>query len=299
MAFFWCVLAATSIGICFKLFPLWKIDTFHAIVINYTTCLLLGLLFDPGRNELLSWETFHQPWFKFDILLGILFITGFTLTAYAVLQLGITLTVLMQKMSILLTVSFAVLIFRENISMLEGLGLLMALIAIVTINLKPDKSKKISARKRWLLLGSVLLLSAMIEIVLFYVQKMKIVTDQHMLFTSIGFGIAALIGWIIIFIKRFDKKTRLTWKDIAAGITLGLPNYFSIYLILVMLHNGWKGSILYPMLNVSILLLSTILALIIFHEKLRRANWIGVVCSILAILLISYAQNQSTWKMNF
>jgi len=68
-----------------------------------------------------------------------------------------------------------------------------------------------------------------------------------------------------------------------------VPNYFSIYLILVMLNQGWKGSIIYPMLNVSVLLLSTLIAVIGFRERLTRLNWIGIGLATLSIIVMAYA----------
>src|SRR5688500_10858017 len=249
MAFLWCVLAATSIGVCFKLFDRWHINTINAIVINYTTCLVLGLIMDKNINGLNLESVIHAPWFKYDLLLGFLFMMGFTLTAHSISKFGMTTAVMMLKMSVILTVAFTVLIFREKFGWIELSGLCLAIMAIIAINQKvKSNTNSVSGFRRWMTLGLLLLFAAGIEIVLYYVQKTNLVVDQQKLFTTLGFGIAAIIGWMIIIISIISKKSNLTWKDCLAGVLLGIPNYFSVYLVLVLLQRGWKGSILYPLL---------------------------------------------------
>ena len=299
MTFVWCLLVTISIGICFKLFGRWKVNTFNAIVINYTVCLLLGSFLDPEGFFPFSPQNIQAPWFKFDILLGILFISGFNLTAIAIQKAGITLTTMMQRMSLITTVSFTVLVFHERFGWPAFCGLLLALMAIIAINQKGTSISFQKPGKNITLLFFVLLLSSAIEIILFYVEKSGLVGDQQMAFTTHGFGFAAVIGWLIIGWLWIKRKNKISPKDIYAGIMLGIPNYFSIYLMLVMLNQGWKGSIMYPMLNVSVLLLSTIIAVMAFRERLNRLNWIGIGLATLSILTIAYAQNEDTWKINF
>ncbi len=299
MLFFWCILVTTCIGVCFKLFSRFGINTFNAIVINYTVCLIMGSVLNPTPIWPFSISILQSPWFLYDILLGVLFITGFNLTAYAIQKEGITLTTLMQRMSIIITVSFTVILFHERFGWLEGLGLILAILAIVAIN---QKGTTISFRKTGgfpVILFVVLAFSATIEILLFYVEKTGIVGKDQIAFTTHGFGISAIIGWLIISWNYIKGKNRISGKDIYAGLILGIPNFFSIYLLLVMLNQGWKGSIMYPLINVSVLLLSTLIAVIGFKEKLNRLNWIGIGFATIAILIIAYAHNFDSWKINF
>ena len=85
----------------------------------------------------------------------------------------------------------------------------------------------------------------------------------------------------------------MTGRDVIAGILLGIPNFFSIFLLLKMLNQGWNGSLMYPLVNVSVLLLSTMVAVIAFREKLNRLNWIGIGLASAAILIIAYAHTTS------
>jgi drug/metabolite transporter (DMT)-like permease len=291
IAFVSCIIAATFIGIIFKLFPRYEINALNAIVINYTTCFSLGLLLDSSLQGDWISGVLNTPWFKFDVVMGFLFFMGFSITAYAIRYFGLAIPVLMQKMSILLTVSFAIVVFNEPTSPLEYAGLGLAVMAIITTLVKKEKSGSGHLFIHKMLLPGVLLFSAAIEIILYYSEKSEILGDQHKLFTTLGFGVAALIGWLFVLYRLLTSHHILRAKDLVAGILLGLPNYFSIYLLLVMLDSGWKGNIMYPMVNVSVLLLSAMTAHLVLREKLTVLNKIGVILAVVAILIIAIAQN--------
>lgn len=299
MEFLWCIVAASCIGVCFKLFVRYGVNTFNAIVINYTVCLLLGSLLDRSGTIPFSGKVVQAPWFWYDVLLGLIFITGFNLTALGIRTAGITLTTLVQRMSLILTVTITVIVFHEPFGLLEFAGIALAVMAILTIN-PAGKERNTNGLNRFpLVLLLVLAFSALVEILLFYVEKSGKVGLDQMAFTTHGFGSAGIFGWLILLGLIWKGKTKLTRRDVLGGVILGIPNYFSIYLLLVMLNQGWKGSIMYPLVNVSVLMVSTFLGVMFFREKLTRMHWIGIGLATVSILLISYAHNQDDWKILF
>lgn len=291
MVFIWCILVSTCIGVGFKLFNRFKVNTFNAIVVNYTVCLILGTILDPDVSIPFSKDIIRTQWFQYDLMLGLLFIVGFNLTATAIQTVGMTMTALIQRMSIILTVAFTVILFKEHFGWLEFTGLSLALLSIIAINQKTNTfSFTPSGSFPWIL-SAVLIMAAAVEILLFYVDETGIVGDQQMAFTTHGFGSAGIFGYIAFGWMIIKGKFKLSLKDVIAGILLGLPNFFSIFLLMTMLNQGWNGSILYPMVNVSVLLVSTLVAVIAFHEKLNRLNWIGIGMATISILLIAYAHH--------
>jgi multidrug transporter EmrE-like cation transporter len=47
-----------------------------------------------------------------------------------------------------------------------------------------------------------------------------------------------------------------------------------------------EPSVLFPINNLSILTISTVVSVIVFKEKLSSKNWIGIGLSLLAILIL-------------
>lgn len=281
------ILASTIIGVIFKYYTIYKIDNFQAIVVNYWTCLFLGSLLNQSIP--FSLEVITSAWFKYDIWLGLLFIFGFNIGAISYQKFGIALTAVMQRMSLIITVAVTILCFGESAHWLKIIGILLAISAIYLVNKKsadiiPDgKMKKVL----FIFPSLVLLLSAVIEVILFYVEHTQIVQGQYMAFTTHSFGMAAAFGSIVLVPGIITGKFTFGWKNVFAGIILGIPNYFSIYLITLMLSDGFEASVGFPILNVSVLLLSALLAWKIFDEHLSGFNWAGIVFSIIAIVLIT------------
>lgn len=229
-----------------------------------------------------------SPWFRYDIVLGVLFIFGFNVGAVSYQLFGIAFTSVMQRMSIILTVAVTIVFFGESAPWLKIIGVLIAISAIYLINQKKDADQQISQKKIYIMVPAlVLIFTSIIEIVLFVAEHQEIVGQDQMPFTTHAFGMAGIFGLMFLIPGYVTGRFKFNIKHVTAGIILGLPNYFSIYLITVILAKGMEGSVLFPMLNVSILLLSAVIGSWHFHEKLTRKNWMGIVCSMIAIALIA------------
>jgi uncharacterized membrane protein len=51
--------------------------------------------------------------------------------------------------------------------------------------------------------------------------------------------------------------------------------------------NPGSSSVIFPVNNMGIVLLSALLAWIVFKEKLSPVNWTGIVLSVVAIIMIA------------
>ena len=81
--------------------------------------------------------------------------------------------------------------------------------------------------------------------------------------------------------------TTYRWKEVIAGFALGVPNFFSIYFLLMVLSNGMDGSVVFPINNVGILLLTAVLGLLFFSEKFNLRKMIGFSMAVLSIILVA------------
>ena len=119
-------------------------------------------------------------------------------------------------------------------------------------------------------------------------SKQGISTGEDITIVSSIFGFAGLLGLIILIINMGLGRAKFKFKNVIAGIILGIPNFYSIYLIVYLLNRDWEASVLFPMNNVGIIALSAITALLFFKERLNVFKWIGLALAILAITFISY-----------
>jgi len=276
------------IAIIFKLFPKYGIDNFQAIVFNYFTCLIVGTL-QLGEFPVPS-DVVSRPWFPYVCILSLLFVSGFNMNAHATQKIGISYTALIQKLTLIVPSGIAILFFAESLTTYKLIGIIGAIIAIVLIQL-PSKKEEMenSALKKYALLAAgVFLFAAAIETLLFYMNIKGISTGSDIAVVSSIFGFAGLVGFFIMITQIVLKKTTFQLKNVLAGICLGIPNFYSIYLLLYLLAEGWEASVMFPLNNVGIIALSALAAFLFFKERMNAWKWIGLLIAIVSILLISY-----------
>ncbi|MDX1666116.1 MAG: EamA family transporter [Saprospiraceae bacterium] len=285
------VLSSTLVVLIFKGFSIFRIDAFQAIVYNYFVCVLCAWA-TLGRFPVHP-GTVQEPWFPLALLLGFIFIVGFNIIAATVHHFNVTIAAVMQKMSLVLTVIYTIILYNESTGLYKILGILMAIGAIAMTNYREKAVEDATHSSRsWIVLALpflTLFLSALIEIILFEVEQMNEV-NADLGFIALLFGTAGLLGSIRLIFLLVRRHTTFRWKDLGAGMLLGVPNFFSIYFLLRVIGVGWEGSIVFPINNVGIIALSAILAWIIFREKLNRVNILGVICAIIAIVLIAISR---------
>ena len=78
------------------------------------------------------------------------------------------------------------------------------------------------------------------------------------------------------------------WKHLAAGVVLGLLNFGSTY-YLMRAMDKFDSAVLFPVTNASIVGLSAMTGFFVFREKLSWINWLGVILSVIAIIIIANA----------
>lgn len=257
----------------------------QAIVINYITCFIMGSIF-MGKFAI-NVDTLHQAWLPYALFLSLLFIIFFNVGAFAIQKIGLTIISIFQKLSLIFPVSLGILFFGEPGHFTRLLAIFLAIIAIVLLNL-PDKKIKTKddvLRQYWYLPFLVLLGNGTIEITLFFVEEKNLVSGMGLAFVSALFGLSGLWGLIMLVVQ---KELNFNRADIIGGILLGIPNFFTIYLLLKALEIGWDGSVLFPLNNVGTLALTALVGLFLFKEKLSRYNYWGMFIAIIAVILISY-----------
>ena len=200
---------------------------------------------------------------------------------------GLTLTGIMHKMSLLISAAFPIIYYEEILTNYKLIGFVAAIITVILVNY-PSKSDGFAIRNKWIIALPIIVfaMSGMIEIILYYVEASGQVDGDGVFFTSTSFGLAGAIGVVIVLFRLLTGRSQFSWKDVLGGVILGLPNYLTIYLLLHLLDQGWDGSVLFPLNNVSILVTITLIGAFIYREQLNMLKIVGLVFGIIAIVLI-------------
>jgi drug/metabolite transporter (DMT)-like permease len=282
------ILSSSAIYIAFKLFGKYKITTLNALIVNYFTAFILGLSLQDqlSISELL--ETPHKDWFYGSMALGVMFILVFSLMVITTQKGGMSVVSVASKMSVAIPVLFVIAYYDEPLGLLKIMGILMALVSVYLVSVRRRDGLSIDM-KFFIFPLLVFLGSGLIESSIKFLENTYVPDSEISLFSANTFLFACLTGSLVFGYKALSGRAKFNWKDILGGFLLGIPNYFSIYFFILALRiDGLDSSSIFIINNVSIVLLSTLLGIVCFKEKVSPKNWIGIGIAILSILLITY-----------
>jgi drug/metabolite transporter (DMT)-like permease len=283
-----CIVLNAFIGVIFKLFDRFKIDNLQAIVINYFVCVLTAAVVNKGNP--IPTDLIHQSWFYPALCLGLVFILVFNLIALTVQSFGVVVATIFQKMSLIAPTLVAIVIYHEASGPLKWMGIISSLLAIILLSYQKSRTTtSISGINPLLWLFPLLTFfgSCVIDTSLYLIEKNDLAVKGDITFIATLFLSAGISGLLILLFQIFRKKTRWHWKNLIGGIGLGIPNFFSIYLLVLALQQGWDGSVVFPVNNVGVLVLAAIFGLLIFREKMTLLKLSGFVLAVISIILIT------------
>ena len=265
----------------FKVFELKKVDTFQAIIVNYFTCSVIGSFY--ADHAVWTKAVWSSDWIYFALFLGFLFIGIFYCIALTAQKISVSASMVAAKLSVVMPVLVAWLLYNESLNSIKILGIILSLIAVFFISRKEEGDGN-NLTHLWFLPVLVFLGSGTIDTILNYVEEHFIPPYSADDIVTAAFFFAFVTGLILLFVL----KLKLNKKAILWGVLLGIPNYFSMY-FLVKTLGVFPASYIFPINNIGIVALSTIIALLAFKEQLNKKNILGLGLAIIAILLISFS----------
>jgi len=275
------VIQSVLILITFKLFDRFGFDNLQAIVVNYIVAGSFGFMI--ARTEWTGSGIAEFNWFYTALVLGTMFIATFFFFALSSQKAGVAVTSVTSKVSLVIPVIASTFLFGESLNWLRITGILLALAAFYLVFMKKEPVTW-KTRYAWLPVF-VFLGNGIIDTTMKYADH-HFIRGDLVLFLAVVFSTAFLIGASILIVKIISGKTRLSWKNLAGGVFLGLINFGSTYYMLKAI-SVYESSFVFPVTNASIVGLSALTGFFIFREKLSWLNWTGIFLALTAILVIS------------
>ena len=175
---------------------------------------------------------------------------------------------------------------RASVSPARILGLFL-LICVLYVYISPKKSK---VDRKWAL--NIFAATAMSGVVAIIQRVHQTSPHAHELntFLVITFAFCAVFSFLLYMLFRIkDRDPSGEWQNfrvmgvsVAAGIVVALLNRVNLYLA-----GALPSIVFYPVFNGAVTLLTGIMAMILFREKLARRQVICLLFGIFAILLLN------------
>jgi len=277
------ILSSTSIVVIFRLLEKYSVQLIQSIVINYFVAGLFGFVL---YNKPIQFsELVHSNWVFLAIFIGLLFIVMFYVIGVAAQKTGIAVTSVATKMSVIIPISFSVFYYNETLTSIKVIGIIIALVAVLftTYRKKTD-----SLQRKYIYLPVLLFVGAgVIDAVLKFAQQEYVSNELLPLFSAILFTIAGLLGAIFCIVTGSKLSDFFQSKVLFFGTILGIVNFGSIYFIIQALNYlPENSSIVFGVNNVGVVVLSILVAVLIFREKISHINWVGIAMSLVALWLL-------------
>lgn len=274
---------SSCIFFTFKYFNKFGISILPAITVNYLMASVFGY-FSAGETTTVN-NMVHQPWLIISMITGVAFILTFLAFAVSTQKVGVALTVVSSKMSIVLSVGVGVLLLSEPMNLIQILGILAALVAFYLTNIGLSKGH---INKKYLYLPALIFFGTGANDSLMKLSGVYYEGRDEIQFLTITFFTAFVIGLLLLVYKVIRKSIKITWKDILAGVLLSVFNWYSTYFFI-------KGlfilpiSLFVPVFNAALVFIAAVSGYFFFGEKLSVVNRIGIVLAVLAIAAIAFS----------
>jgi drug/metabolite transporter (DMT)-like permease len=214
---------------------------------------------------------------------GFIFALNFFLMIVTVKKRGVALPVTLMRLSAIVPIIASIIIFKESPTGLQIAGMVGALVAAVMMSLGMEGGEqavspvKISAFILAITAIGLLLCFGTADLLMKLFERWG-VPDEKPLFLSALFGSAAIfVGIVMIILKASPTLTDLLW-----GVGLGVPNLFASYFIVSALTQ-LPAYIVFPGVAAGTVMLISLIAALIFKERLGVLGIIGIVLTLASI----------------
>ena len=271
------------VAVLLKLAPRRGWDVAQMVTWNYlAAALLAAVLLQPPASAL---RQAGAPWPEL-LALALVLPTLFLVLATCVRHAGIVRTDVAQRLSLLLSLGAAFLLFGEQAGPMKLAGLALGLCAVVGILARPDPHAA-PDRRGWLLLLAVWAGFAVVDVMLKRLAMAGTPATAALMFAFVlaFLGMFAWQAW-----RRVRHGVRPGLRHIGTGLLLGVLNFGNI-LFYVRAHQALPESpaVVFATMNIGVVLLGTAMGVLAFGEKTSALNRAAIALAVAAIALIALA----------
>jgi len=286
----------TLFSIIFKVCQRRGVDTMQAILFNYVTGILVAWipLFikqASGGPEVVN--PFAQNWIWLALLQGFFFMSGFIVMALSTRHCGVALTTVAARASLIIPVILSWILLAGPAPQWIPVTLVIIALVIIAFGKKAENSGKATEWKAFTLFFFVFLFYGIADFSLKAVQNTvslqygndsTLVNRQLTALTGTIFLMAALLSLLVVLFRPKSQRKAWSWRPVVAGGLLGLANLACTTCILRSLTILPAGTF-FPLYNIGIVILGTLAGILLFKEKIRPVQYLGLLLAIVAIIL--------------
>ncbi len=266
------------IGHLFKYREKTGIPVYSILMVNY----LVALSISSVRSSSISLADIPVGSFLLALILGALFVFCYALMSHVIEKLGVSLTISLSRLSLVVPTLGSIMVFSEMVSARQTIGLIIAF-AIMPISGQeiPDRSNLKRLFHGGLGWGILLFVLFGLNDFVFKLKSelYRDVDTNSFLIVVYLVALAVSVGFILA------RKLPITRRSVLIGVILGIVNYCAA-LFFMKAVEALPGMLAYPLNGISIIVFTSISSAVIWREKLKPHSYLFIAGSLAAIWLL-------------
>ena len=249
-------------------------NNISVLAVNYFFCAIIGGIY-TGSVDLFPRQEGLGLTLVMGVIGGILFLASFMLLQWNIGKNGVLLPTTFMKLGIIIPVLMSIVIFGEDPRLIQIAGILLAVFAIIIMN----SGGGVAAKNTTGLIVLLLVTGVCNSVSKVFEQIGPAAFNDHFLFYIF------CVAFILCLALCLYKGQKFTPAELAWGLAIGIPNYFSSRFMLLSLSQV-PASIAYPSYSVGSIVLVALAGVLLFKEKISRRRLIalGIIMVALAML---------------
>lgn len=282
------VLSSAAIALVLKYFRAQEGNRYGIILGNYLTCIVVSLLMmgDPGAIPGSSSAARICGFVG-----GFFFVAGLVLMQASIKANGATLTSAFGKLGVMVPLAMSLVVFGEKPEAVQVVGILVALVALIVINLPSDKKTESlekaasPATYSFALLILTFLANGSSDSMAKVFEHTGHPEDDRV-YIFFVFTVACIITLVLSYIEYRKTGKKIILKELLAGIAVGVPNYFSSFFLLSSLER-LPSFLVYPIFSTGTIVLVMLVSTLLFKERPTKKQYAGIAMILLALVLLN------------
>lgn len=300
------VAGSVAIGMIFKHAGRQQLDRTALLTVNYAAAVAVAVgLLGLGGREVDQGLALSGELLALGAGTGAVLIAGFFVLAWATEVAGMSLAIGVMRVSVVVPFLASWGVWGEVPTLAQGLGMILAMGAFFLLAhqrstpepvpagvsaASPDAVETQAAPSAidWHAAGVLALTfcsGGAVDVSMKAFEEGFGAENSRVLFLLLAFGMAFLIGAVIVVQRGLQRGQWPTLKAIGWGLVLGVANYASLEFLLRAIE-VLPGPFVFPANNIAIMVFAALLGVTVWGERLSRPNRIGLALACVALVLL-------------
>ncbi len=245
---------------------------------NYLVCFFLSWGFG-GFTSLFPNTDGMIATLGMGVFNGFFYMIALVIWQYCIAKNGVILSSVYSKVGgLVIPLVVSVLFFAELPTSFQFIGFVLAMGSVITMNYRKEAGEIRAIQ--WSLFALFLTegCAGIMAKVFREIGNSKL--EFHFLLYTF------LMAFALCAIMILFKKERVGKMEVLYGIAIGVPNFFASRFLLPALE-AVPAVVVYPAKSVATIGLITLAGFFLFHEKLRKMQWVSMGVIVVALVLLS------------